>query len=58
MRQGKWYNIDVPTKELLMHIITTPVGDITFPSDQLIAALAFVKYLRSQNIEYTHIFED
>jgi len=41
-----------------MHIITTIVGEITFPSDQLIAVFAYVKYLRSQNIEYTHIFED
>ena len=41
-----------------MHIITTTVGEITFPADQIIAALTYVKYLRSKNIEYTHIFED
>lgn len=41
-----------------MHIITTPVGTATFPRDQLAAVFAYVKYLRSQNIEYTHIFED
>ena len=41
-----------------MHIITTPVGEITFPADQITAVLAYVKFLRSQNIDYTHIFED
>jgi len=41
-----------------MHIITTPAGEISFPSNQIMAALAYVKYLRSKNIEYTHIFED
>jgi len=41
-----------------MHIITTTVGTITFPADQLIAVFAYVKFLRSQSIEHTHIFED
>ena len=41
-----------------MHHITTPIGDITFPSDQLKAVLAYVKFLISQNIEYTHYFEE
>tara|TARA_Y100001938_G_scaffold146511_2_gene225513 strand:- start:211 stop:336 length:126 start_codon:yes stop_codon:yes gene_type:complete len=41
-----------------MHIITTTVGTITFPADQLAAVFAYVKYLRSQNIDYTHVFED
>ena len=41
-----------------MHIITTSIGTTTFPPDQLIAVFAYVKFLRSQNIEHTHIFED
>ena len=41
-----------------MHIITTTVGTTTFPRDQLAAVFAYVKYLRAEGIEYTHIFED
>ena len=41
-----------------MHIITTPIGTVTFPPDQLVAVFAYIKFLRSQNIEHTHIFED
>jgi hypothetical protein len=41
-----------------MHIITTPVGTIHFKADKIGEALLYVKYLRSKNIEYTHIFED
>jgi hypothetical protein len=41
-----------------MHHIITPAGEITFPADQLVAVFAYVKFLRSQNIEYTHYFED
>ncbi len=41
-----------------MHIITTPVGTATFPAAKISEALAFVKHLRTQGIEYTHIFED
>jgi hypothetical protein len=41
-----------------MHIITTPVGIIQFKASKIDAALKYVKYLRANNIEYTHIFED
>ncbi len=41
-----------------MHIITTPVGIIQFEASKLIDALNYVTYLRDNDIEYTHIFED
>jgi len=41
-----------------MHHITTPIGLTSFPSDQLIAVLAYVRFLISQNIKYTHYFEE
>ena len=45
-----------------MHIITifylTHVRTRTYPAAKISEALAFVKHLRTQGIEYTHIFED
>lgn len=41
-----------------MHIITTSIGTTTFPREQLTAVFAYIKFLRAQDIEYTHVFED
>jgi len=41
-----------------MHIIKTSVGTVYFQAAKISEALAFVKHLRTQGIEYTHIFED
>ena len=56
--RGDRYNISVPTKEFTMHIITTTGFTVKFEAAKISNALAFIKYLRAEGIEYTHIFED
>jgi hypothetical protein len=41
-----------------MHIITTPIGIAQFEASKIADALKYVTYLRDNDIEYTHIFED
>ena len=41
-----------------MHIITTPIGTARFAAARIIDALNYVQYLRDNDIEFTHIFED
>ena len=41
-----------------MHIITTPIGVTQFEASKIADALKYVAYLRNNDIEYTHIFED